>query len=143
MEDAKKSMKVMLSRSMLCFVLYLRSNKKQCVVSQPLNANKQHAASTAIQSLRPACEVLPDASALFLCSSPFKPVKLCESSREKRDQYKSKQSAGSVPKQSTKLNKGKVRSFSSIFFASSDAEVPLAFPKPCDQTIQRVLYQFG
>ena len=109
------------------------------------NANEQHAASTAIQiqSLRPACEVLPDASALFLCSSPFKPVKLCESSGKNRDQYKSKQSAGSFPKQSTQLHKGKLRLFSAIFFASSDTEVPLAFPKACDQTIQRVLCQFG
>ena len=138
-------MKVMLSRSILSLVLHFGSNKKQCLVSQPLNANEQHAASTAIQiqSLRPACEVLPDASALFLCSSPFKPVKLCESSGKNRDQYKSKQSAGSFPKQSTQLHKGKLRLFSAIFFASSDTEVPLAFPKACDQTIQRVLYQFG
>ena len=136
-------MKVRLSRSILALVLHFRSNNKQCLVSQPLNANEQHAASTAIQSLRPACEVLPDASALFLCSSPFKPVKLCESSGKNRDQYKSKQSAGSFPKQSTQLHKGKLRLFSAIFFASSDAEVPLAFPKACDQTIQRVLCQFG
>ena len=69
---------------------------------------QQHAASTAIQSLRPACEVLPDASALFLCSSPFKPVKRCESSRKKISTNQSKVQAlsQSNPPNSTKARCG-------------------------------------
>ena len=128
----------------LCHLLFLvleATSSNALCLNFRMPANNM--ASTAIQSLRPACELLPDASARFLCSSPFKPVKLCESSRKKRDQCKPKTKRRLFPKQSTKLNKGKVRSFSSVFFASRDAEVPLAFPKACDQTIQWVLYRFG
>ena len=42
MEDTKKSMKVLLSRSMSSLVPCFRSNKQQCVVSQLPNASEQH-----------------------------------------------------------------------------------------------------